>query len=91
MENSYIHSIQIAKDKAYTSASFSFSTQQWTSIFKTMPQIEQDFPNRDRLILFFGGSSIFEDGIKVGGIGVSDGIEEDILHAKYAIAQIGFE
>ena len=32
MENSFIHSSEIAKDKAYTSASFGFPTDTWTSI-----------------------------------------------------------
>ena len=30
MENSFIHSSEIAKDKAYTSASFGFPTDTWT-------------------------------------------------------------
>jgi uncharacterized protein GlcG (DUF336 family) len=92
MENSYIHSIQIAKDKAYTSASFGFPTQLWTTTFKNLPHLEQGFSNRDRLVPFGGGLPIFENGIKVGAIGVSGGTEEeDILCAKYAITQIGLE
>ena len=50
MEESFIHSIEIAKDKAYTSASFGFPTEQWTTIFKSMPHLEQGFSNRNRLI-----------------------------------------
>jgi uncharacterized protein GlcG (DUF336 family) len=92
MENSYIHSIQIAKDKAFTSSSFGFPSEKWTSIFKNMPHLEQGFSNRERLIPFGGGLPIFENGVKVGAIGVSGGTEEeDILCAKYAITQIGFE
>ncbi|WP_321312196.1 heme-binding protein [Halarcobacter sp.] len=90
MENSFIHSIDIAKDKAYTSASFGFTTDTWTTIFKSMPHLEQGFSNRDRLIPFGGGMPIFENGIKVGAIGVSGGTEEeDIICAKYAINEIG--
>ncbi|WP_044415125.1 GlcG/HbpS family heme-binding protein [Halarcobacter anaerophilus] len=92
MENSFIHSIDIAKDKAYTSASFGFPTQQWTTIFKSMPHLEQGFSNRGRLIPFGGGMPIFENGIKIGAIGVSGGTEEeDIICAKYAIEKIGLE
>lgn len=92
MENSFIHSINIAKDKAYTSASFGFPTEQWTSIFKEMPHLEQGFSNRARLIPFGGGLPIFEDDIKVGAIGVSGGTEEeDIICAKYAIEKIGLK
>lgn len=92
MENSFIHSINIAKDKAFTSASFGFPTQQWTEIFKQMPHLEQGFSNRDRLIPFGGGLPIFESSVKVGAIGVSGGTEEeDIICAKYAIEQIGLK
>ncbi len=92
MENSFIHSIDIAKDKAFTSASFGFATAQWTEIFKQMPHLEQGFSNRNRLIPFGGGLPIFEDGIKVGAIGVSGGTEEeDIICAKYAIEKIGLK
>jgi uncharacterized protein GlcG (DUF336 family) len=93
MENSFIHSIDIAKDKAFTSASFGFPTDTWTSIFKQMPHLEQGFSNRDRLIPFGGGLPIFDEAnLKVGAIGVSGGTEEeDIICAKYAIEQIGLK
>jgi len=92
MEGSFIHSIEIAKDKAYTSASFGFDTATWTTIFKSMPHLEQGFSNRGRLIPFGGGMPIFENGIKIGAIGVSGGTEEeDIICAKYAIEKIGLE
>ena len=92
MENSFIHSSEIAKDKAYTSASFGFPTEQWTIIFKNMPHLEQGFSNRNRLIPFGGGLPIFENEVKVGAIGVSGGTEEeDIICAKYAIEKIGLK
>lgn len=93
MENSFIHSIDIAKDKAYTSASFGFPTQQWTEIFKEAPHLEQGFSARPRLIPFGGGLAIFdENNVKVGAIGVSGGTEEeDIICAKYAIEKIGLK
>lgn len=92
MNDSFIHSIDIAKDKAYTSASFGFPTEQWTTIFKNMPHLEQGFSNRNRLIPFGGGLPIFENEVKVGAIGVSGGTEEeDIICAKYAIEKIGLK
>ena len=43
-------------------------------------------------IPFGGGLPIFEDGIKVGAIGVSGGTEEeDIICAQYAIEKIGLK
>jgi uncharacterized protein GlcG (DUF336 family) len=92
MENSFIHSIEIAKSKAYTSASFGFTTDTWTTIFKSMPHLEHGFSNRERLIPFGGGMPIFENGIKIGAIGVSGGTEEeDIICAKYALERVGFK
>ena len=90
--DAFIHSIQIAKDKAYTSASFGFATNQWTDIFKEAPHLEQGFSNRNRLIPFGGGLPIFENSVKVGAIGVSGGTEEeDIICAQYAIEKIGLQ
>ncbi|MGA1933542.1 GlcG/HbpS family heme-binding protein [Arcobacter sp. YIC-464] len=90
MDDSFIHSSQIAKDKAYTSASFGFDSNTWTEIFKNEPHLEQGFSNRARLIPFGGGLTIFEDKEKVGAIGVSGGTEqEDIICAKYAIERLG--
>ncbi len=93
MNESFIHSIDIAKDKAFTSASFGFASDKWTDIFKEAPHLEQGFSNRDRLIPFGGGLPIFENGVKVGGaIGVSGGTEdEDIICAQDAIKKIGLE
>jgi uncharacterized protein GlcG (DUF336 family) len=90
MENSYIHSINIAKDKAYTSSSFGFPSGQWTEIFKSAPHLEQGFSNTHRLIPFGGGLPIFENDELIGAIGVSGGTEEeDIICAQYAIEKIG--
>ncbi|UTJ06813.1 GlcG/HbpS family heme-binding protein [Arcobacter roscoffensis] len=90
MDDSFIHSSQIAKDKAYTSASFGFDTDTWTQIFKSETHLEQGFSNQDRLIPFGGGLTIFENKEKVGAIGVSGGTEqEDIICAKYAIERLG--
>jgi len=92
MNDSFIHSIDIAKDKAYTSASFGFATNKWTDIFKEASHLEQGFSNRERLVPFGGGLPIFYNGIKVGAIGVSGGTEEeDVICAQYAIEKIGLE
>lgn len=92
MEGAFIHSIDIAKDKAYTSSSFGFPTHQWTEIFKELAHLEQGFSNRDRLVPFGGGLPIFENGEKIGAIGVSGGTEEeDIICAEYAIKEIGLQ
>ena len=86
MNDSYIHSIEIAKNKAYTSASFKFPSGTWTSIFKESPHLEQGFSNRDKLIPFGGGLPISLNEKTIGAIGVSGGTEEeDIICAKAGI------
>jgi uncharacterized protein GlcG (DUF336 family) len=92
MEGSFIHSIEIAKDKAYTSSSFGFPTSSWTQIFKDQPHLEQGFSNRKRLIPFGGGFPVFINGELAGAIGVSGGTEEeDGICAQYALQKLGVE
>jgi uncharacterized protein GlcG (DUF336 family) len=89
MNDSYIHSIDIAKNKAYTSASFKFPSGTWTDIFKKVPHLEQGFSNRDKLIPFGGGLPIMLNDKIIGAIGVSGGSEEeDIICAKAGIDSI---
>lgn len=83
MNGAFIHSIDIAKDKAYTSASFGFPSAGWQGIFKSEPELEMGFNNRDRLVTFGGGLPIMVDDQVVGGIGVSGGsAEQDELCAQ---------
>ena len=89
MPGAFIHSIEIAIDKAYTAASFGFSTKDW------MPAIGHDegmkfgFSARPRLIVFGGGLPVGQ-GDWIGGIGVSGACEdEDEECARAGLASIG--
>lgn len=89
MPGAFIHSIEIAIDKAYTAASFGFSTKDW------MPAIGHDegmkfgFSARPRLIVFGGGLPIGQKDW-IGGIGVSGASEaEDEECARAGLAAIG--
>lgn len=89
MPGAFIHSIEIAIDKAYTAASFGFSTKDW------MPAIGHDegmkfgFSARPRLIVFGGGLPIGQ-GNWIGGIGVSGASEaQDEECARVGLAAIG--
>ena len=89
MNGSYIHSIDIAKNKAYTSASFKFPSGTWTDIFKEVPHLEQGFSNRDKLIPFGGGLPLMLNDEVIGAIGVSGGTEEeDMVCAQAGIDKI---
>lgn len=93
MPGAFLHSIDIAIDKAYTAASFGFSTKEW------MPAIGHDdgmkfgFSNQPRLIVFGGGLPIPDpEGSSewIGGIGVSGASEEqDEACARAGLAALG--
>jgi uncharacterized protein GlcG (DUF336 family) len=83
MPNAFLHSIDIAKDKAYTSAGFRFPTSAWKDIFSSEAMLAKGMPPRDRLVVFGGGIPIEINGMNLGGIGVSGGSEkEDIICAE---------
>jgi len=44
MPNAFLHSIDIAKDKAYTSAGFGFPTSAWKDIFDNEAMLEKGIP-----------------------------------------------
>jgi len=90
MTGAFIHSIDIARDKAYTAASFGFPTEDWPSVFKSAPELEDGIVRRDRLVTFGGGLPIKLDGNLVGAIGVSGGTaEEDVACAQAGLNAIG--
>lgn len=76
MPNAFLHSIDIAIDKAYTAASFGFPTSQWPQILAGDEGLRIGMPHRPRLVVFGGGLPITVDGQRLGGIGVSGGSAE---------------
>ena len=90
MPGAFLHSIDIAIDKAYTSASFGFPTSQWLKILEGDPALTAGLPLRPRLVIFGGGLPIVENGIRIGGIGVSGGsAEQDEECARAGLKAIG--
>ncbi len=87
----YIHSINIAIDKAYTSASFGFPTKAWMGAIGHDDGMKFGFSNQPRLIVFGGGLPMpGEGGEWIGGIGVSGASEsEDEECARAGLAAIG--
>ena len=88
----YIHSIQIAIDKAYTAASFGLPTAQWMSILAQDEALRIGLVARPRLVVFGGGLPIREHGVLIGGIGVSGGsAEQDAACAQAGIEALGLD
>ncbi len=90
MNGAFLHSIDIAIDKAYTAASFGFPTHQWMDEIRDVPQMREGIVHRDRLVIFGGGLPLIKDGKVIGAIGVSGGSEEqDQLCATAGLEQLG--
>ena len=87
----FIHSIQIAIDKAYTAASFGFPTKAWMGAIGHDDGMKFGFSNQPRLIVFGGGLPVPGDGGEwLGGIGVSGASEaEDEECARAGLLAIG--
>ncbi len=89
MPNAFLHSIDIAIDKAYTAAGFRFPTSQWKGIFANEAMLAKGMPPRERLVVFGGGVPIEIAGKSLGAIGVSGGSEEqDVICAEAGIAAL---
>jgi uncharacterized protein GlcG (DUF336 family) len=91
MPGAFLHSIDIAIDKAYTAAGFGLPTSAWTRALEShSAAVREGLPRRARMVCFGGGLPIRYDGKLVGGIGVSGGSEEeDEACARAGLSAIG--
>lgn len=86
-----LHCADIAIDKAYTAASFGIPTGDWPQeLSRHSAAVNQGLPLRPRLVMFGGGLPIVANGQRIGGIGVSGGLEQqDVECACAGLAAIG--
>ena len=90
MPNAFLHSVDIAIDKAYTAASFGFPTSKWGGIIGDDELLRMGLNQRARLVLFGGGLPIAEGEQRIGGIGVSGGsAEQDEACARAGLNTLG--
>ena len=92
MPGAFLHSIEIAIDKAYTAASFGFRTKDWMSIVGSDEGMKLGFSAQPRLIVFGGGVPVRLAGQDewIGGIGVSGASEQQDEECAWAgLAAIG--
>lgn len=87
MNDSFLPSMDIAKDKAYTAAGFAMPTMQWKEILAGNVQLQAGIVERPRVVTFGGGLPIFEGDDLIGAVGVSGGSEEEDV----ACAQAGID
>ena len=77
MPGAFLHSIDIAIDKAYTAAGFGLPTSAWhEALLGHSPAVREGIPMRPRFVGFGGGLPLDEQGVRIGGIGVSGGSEQ---------------
>ncbi len=88
MDGAALLSVQIAQDKAYTSAGFGLATDAWHDFVKEDPPLAMGAaPGIDRLIVFGGGYPVKIGDAVVGAIGVSGGSGKQ----DHAVAEAGAE
>lgn len=82
--------MQIALDKANTSATLGMATHALWDFIKNDPPLLHGLPQVPRVVVFGGGYPIIEDGKIVGAIGVSGGhYSDDMEVARAGLAAIG--
>ena len=90
MNGAFLHSIDIAIDKAYTAASFGFPTSKWGGVIGDDELLRIGLNQRKRLVLFGGGLPLVDEGQRIGGIGVSGGsAEQDEACARAGLKVLG--
>ena len=92
MPGAFLHSVDIAIDKAYTAAGFGFATAEWAGVLQGDEALRLGMPVRPRNVVFGGGLPIREGGVLIGGIGVSGGsAEQDAECARAGLAALGLD
>ena len=88
MEDAWLGSIDIAIDKAFTSASFVMPTQDLAEMTQPgQPLYGLEATNNGRVVIFAGGIPLMRDGEVAGAIGVSGGtVDQDQEVAEAGIA-----
>ena len=91
MPGAYLHSIELAIDKAYTAASFGLATSQWQEALQQHSvAVREGLVRRPRFVGFGGGLPVVADGQRIGAIGVSGGSEQqDEACAQAGLVAIG--
>jgi len=85
-------SIDIAQNKAFTSAAFGMPTHAWFDFIKNDPPLLHGITHTPRLTVFGGGFPIKLKGEMVGAIGLSGGhYTQDMECARAALEAIGAE
>ena len=85
-DDAFIASVDIAMNKAFTSVSLKMTTEALGKLAQPGESLYGiQFTNNNRIVIFGGGVPLTEDGVIVGGFGVSGGTAaEDTAFGNYA-------
>lgn len=85
-DDAFIASVDIAMNKAFTSVSLKMSTDELSRLAQPGQSLYGiQFTNSNRIVIFGGGVPLVEDGLIIGGFGVSGGTaEQDTALGEYA-------
>jgi len=85
-DDAFIASVDIAMNKAFTSVSLKMSTDELGRLAQPGESLYGiQFTNNGRIVIFGGGVPLLNDGVIVGGFGVSGGTaEQDTAFGEYA-------
>jgi ATP:cob(I)alamin adenosyltransferase len=88
MDNALLASVSIALNKAYTAVALRMPTEQAAAVSQPGQSLYGiNTTDNCRIVIFGGGIPIWENGVLVGGIGVSGGsVDEDMSVAKAGLA-----
>jgi uncharacterized protein GlcG (DUF336 family) len=88
MEDAWLGSIDIAINKAFTSASFLMPTEDLTEMTQPgQPLYGLEATNNGRVVIFGGGIPLMRDGEVAGAVGVSGGtVDQDQEVAEAGVA-----
>lgn len=76
-DGAFTASLDIARDKAWTAATFGMSTDRLCALVGGHEVLRDGIARRPGVVLFGGGAPILEEGRLIGAIGVSGGSEDD--------------
>ena len=76
-DGAFVASIDIARDKAWTAATFGLTTDRLAEALAHREVLREGIALRPGVVMFGGGVPIVVDGRTVGAVGVSGGSEDD--------------
>ena len=76
-DGAFTASIDIARDKAWTAATFGLTTDRLCEALASREVLREGIALRPGVVLFGGGMPVAVDGRTVGAVGVSGGSEDD--------------